>query len=121
MRFFRRERRIAWVGLFALAAQFTLSFGHVHIHSVQRAAHAAVSSSCVPGTHGCPSHDDEAHCSICWTISIAGSSVVPAPAALIVPLVEDRSVDPQLSMGAFADKGSVHFQARAPPYAKTFA
>jgi len=124
MRFLRREQRLSWLALFALVTQLMLSFGHVHVHAAQRAAHAAAPGACVPGTHAqCPSHDDddEAHCSICWTISIAGSLVVPAPAALVIPLGETESVDPQPSMGTFADNETVHFQARAPPRARPFA
>jgi len=123
MLFFRRERRFVWVALIALVAQFTLSFGHVHIHSIERMADAAASSSCVGPHAACPSHhdDNDAHCSVCWALSIAGSSIVPTPAAFIIPLDKDGPDGPKPSIGTFADKGSVQFQARAPPCGKTFA
>jgi hypothetical protein len=124
MQVFRREQKLAWLALFALATQLVCSFGHVHAHSAQRVAHSALPASCVSGTHaGCPSHDndDEAHCSICWTISIAGSLVVPAPVALVVPMHEAQSVAPQPSKGTLGGNGSVCFQARAPPNARSFA
>jgi hypothetical protein len=122
MRFFRREQRFAWLALFALAAQLVLSFGHIHVHA-QQAAHAAAPGSCIAGAHAqCPSHDDdETRCSTCWTIAIAGSLVIPAPAALVIPAAAAETVEPQPSTGTHADSQTVHFLARAPPRAGPLA
>jgi hypothetical protein len=123
MRFFRREQRIAWLALFALAMQLVVSFGHVHVHAARQPAHAAAQGACAPGTPApCPSHDDDdAHCAICWTVSIAGSLVVPAPAALVIPLQEPEPVAPPPSAGTFADNENLGFQARAPPRVSSLA
>lgn len=122
MRFFRREQRFAWLALSALAAQLVLSFGHIHVHA-QQAAHAAAPGSCIAGAHAqCPSHDDdETRCSTCWTIAIAGSLVIPAPAALVIPAAAAETVEPQPSTGTHADNQTVHFLARTPPRAGLLA
>ena len=123
MRFFRREQRFAWLALFALAAQLVLSFGHIHVHA-QQAAHAAAPGSCIAGAHAqCPSHDDddETRCSTCWTIAIAGSLVIPAPAALVIPAAAAETVEPLPSIGTHADSQTVYFLARAPPRAGRLA
>jgi hypothetical protein len=125
LRFFRRERRVVWLALFALASQLVLSFGHhVHVHAALLTAHAAAPGSCSSSAQAqCPAHDDEdeTRCSICWTISIAGSLVVPAPAALLVPSCDAEIVDPQPLMAIFSDDETVYFQARAPPHAGSLA
>src|SRR5271169_6829197 len=90
MRFFRRDRRLVGLALFALAAQLVLSFAHIHVHAAHRHPDVATAGSCaVTASSHCPSHeDDDAFCSICWTISIAGSLVLPEPVALDLPSLE---------------------------------
>ena len=121
MRFFRRDRRLIGLALFALAAQLVLSFAHIHVHAAHRYAHAATAGSCaVTAPSHCPSQDDEdTFCSICWTMSIAGSLVLPEPVALDLPSLESDTLEPQLSVATFSDNETVQFQARAPPVVAT--
>jgi hypothetical protein len=111
------------LALFALATQLVLSFGHVHLHGPHAPA-AASPASCdakapAPANSSCPAHDDdgEQHCSICWTISIAGSIVLAAPAVLQVPRVTLVAPRPPIIVGQLGDASTVKFQARGPPLA----
>ena len=116
MRFFRRDRRLAGLALFVLAAQLVLSFAHIHVHAAHRYASAATAGSCAVTTPHCPSHnDDDALCSICWTMSIAGSLVLPEPVALELPSFESDTLEAQPSVASFSGNETIQFQARAPP------
>ena len=109
------------LALFALATQLVLSFGHVHLHEPHAPATAAPVScdanAPTPANTPCPAHDDddEQHCSICWTIAIAGSIVVAAPPVLEVPRVTLVPPRPPITVGQLSDVSTVKFQARAPP------
>jgi hypothetical protein len=115
MQAFWRHRVNGWLALLALATQLVLSFGHVHNHGAPQAAaaaHACEGKASAP----CPApNDDEQHCSICWTVAIAGSLVLTAPAALEAPSVEAVPLEPATVTGQLRDAGTVQFQARAPP------
>ena len=120
MQLLRRHQSLVWLALFALCAQLVLSFGHVHLHLAQHHADAATPGTCA--THAqspCPkpSDDDDAHCAICWTLSIAGTLVLPAPPAIDIPSLEPFPVERPLSVGSLWGKETVHFQARGPPLA----
>ena len=117
MRFFRRDRRLVGLALFALAAQLVLSFAHIHVHAAHRYASAATAGSCaVTASSHCPSHnDDDTLCSICWTMSIAGSLVLPEPVALELPSLESDALEAQASVASFSGNETIQFQARAPP------
>ena len=119
MRFFRRDRRLAGLALFALAAQLVLSFAHIHVHAAPRYANAATAGSCAVAASSshCPSHnDDDTLCSICWTMSIAGSLVLPEPVALELPSLELVTLEAQASVASFSGNETIQFQARAPPF-----
>ena len=120
MRFFRRDRRFAVLALLALAAQLVLSFAHIHVHAAPRYANAATAGSCADTAYShCPYQDDEdALCSICWTMSIAGSLVLPEPAALDLPSLELDTLEAQPSVASFSGNETIQFQARAPPFAE---
>jgi hypothetical protein len=89
-----RKRYGALLALAALALQITLSFGHVHLDGVGRAApHAAIA-----GTHKValaqsapqmptqnPSGDDD-YCAICASIFLVSSSFVSEPPELPIPV-----------------------------------
>jgi hypothetical protein len=119
MRLFRRNRNLAWFALFALAAQLTLTFGHVHLQAAKHNADTAALASCVAKTQApCPAQDDdEDHCALCWTISIAGTLVVPAAPVMDLPSRERLRVEPPLSVGSLWRNETAQFQARAPPLA----
>jgi len=119
MRFFRRNRNLAWLALFALSAQLALTFGHVHLHTVNHSADVASSAACSANTQSpCPAHDDgddDAHCPLCWSIAMAGTLVVPAVPVVDLPPRGRIRVEPLLSVGSLWSAETVHFQARAPP------
>jgi hypothetical protein len=105
------------LALFALATQLVVSFGHVHLHEPHAPAAASPASCDAKAPASCPAHDDddEQHCSICWTIAIAGSVVLSAPPVLDVPRVAVAPPVVPIVIGQFRDNATVHFQARAPP------
>lgn len=108
-----------FVGLFALALQLVLSFGHIHLEKAQPStvtlavqAHAPGGNSAAPGDG-----DDDAHdiCAICAALSLTASAALPTAFSLAVPIApeQERLVAPR---SVFLPS-ALHslFQARAPP------
>jgi len=119
MRLFRRNRRLTWLVLCALAAQLLISFGHVHNHAGVH-AEAAHAGTCNPSTQSqCPSdHDeDEQHCAICWAISLAGTALLPQPPSIDRPITLAKVFARGPCVVAYCGSETVKFQARAPPSA----
>jgi hypothetical protein len=112
-----RREMFCLLALFALATQLVVSFGHVHLHEPHAPGAASPAACDAKATAPCPAHDDddERHCSICWTIAIAGSVVLSAPPVLEVPPVAAAPPLAPIVIGQFQDNTTVHFQARAPP------
>ena len=91
MRGLRSIRRFgAGLGLFALLLQLTLGFAHVHPADLLGAAWSGIAEEAGKAladrdqdrhAPGAP-HDD---CPICAAMHLAGTVVLPAPAALTVP------------------------------------
>lgn len=128
MRWLRSHMRLgSWAGLFALAIQLALSFGHVHLGGgdprsweplvLRWAAEpqlALPDAPAVPASHKPASLADDL-CIICSAMqlayTVAASPSVPLPAAVSQILLDPR--------GDFAIAASPHrpFRARAPPYA----
>lgn len=116
----------AWLALFALAVQFTLSFGHFHLLRATQAApavqstlmHTAAGEQAVqqqsPANRD-PDQQPADHCAICAVVAMASTVVFATPPLLLLP----RAVEfLYLSTDAdFADLNSagVAFQPRAPP------
>src|SRR5215467_7584268 len=129
MRWLRsRLRPASWLALLALAMQFALSFGHVHLHGGQRsslvpfvlqwALQPTIPSLYAPAD---PASDEPGlagdFCTVCSVLQVAGSAVTPAAPALPLPdalgrIARDASFD-------VTSAASPHllFQARAPPHA----
>ena len=108
------------LALFALAVQFILSFGHVHVHSVGHSAPVAFAS--VYGSAGAPAPtqnkpDGDDYCAICATISLLWGSVAAVPPQLTLPLLSYavEHVDRVAIAVVMPRRGP--FQSRAPPSA----
>jgi hypothetical protein len=120
MRFFRRHRSSSWLAIFALSVQLVLAFGHVHLHAPKQSLGASLLDTCGIVTKSpcpAPNGDNDAHCAICWTVSIAGAVVVPAPIIIDPPPLEAAAVAPPLSVAALSGSELIHARARAPPLA----
>jgi hypothetical protein len=102
MRFFRsHSSKMASLALFALACQFVLAFGHIHLdrtagnssHWAVAAAAATITSADLPSL---PRQDDPSglgsdFCAICANISLAGALVIPATPTVLprISFVDD--------------------------------
>jgi hypothetical protein len=118
MRWWHAKRRgLSGLGLFALALQLVLSFGHVHARDLRpsEAAQAALKqSSSVPERNPSGLPDDE--CPICATMHIVASGLLPVPPTTLAPtdfaqclqLVLIEAVSPGVTR-------HILFQTRAPP------
>ena len=119
MRRFRTNRILGGqLALFALAVQFVLSFGHVHVHDIGRSAPGVVAS--VHGRDGAPAPaqnkpDSDDYCDICATISLLSGSVAATPPQLVLPVVSHvvEHAD-RLAIADIAPRRGP-FQSRAPP------
>ena len=118
MRKIRQRHGFAWLALFALTVQIVLSLGHAH-HRHGGNASLVATSECATGkaSHcdpALPAKDDDT-CSICWAMSIAGSTITPVFADLVVSaLPKEMWVQPAIVAFEMRDRSSP-FRARGPP------
>lgn len=124
MRWLRYDGRFGtWLALFALAIQFAVSFGHVHLEGIARSDPARFASAAVghasqslvapqPGTSG---EDD--YCPICASVYLTAHSFVPAAPVLPVPAVSNLVEHFKHNAPDFAVPRRLAFQSRAPPLA----
>ena len=129
MRWFRTKMRFGvWCALFALAIQFTASFGHVHLPEIARLSGGLLAaaapdhgpSGAMPSAPAVPAKPPGLafdYCAICAVINLAGSAVpaaapiLSAPAAFhLVRFWPDADIVSAASPHRF-------FNARAPPLA----
>jgi hypothetical protein len=127
MQWFRANRGLGGrLALFALAVQFTLSFGHIHAEDIfgpaSAAAPAAVtvpaadqSRPLAPDRHSSQSDD---YCAICASMYLLGSSAVPdVPQLLPLPSVVQPAEHVTPVAAIFVAPQRAPFQSRAPPAA----
>jgi hypothetical protein len=118
--------KIAWVAFFALACQFALTFGHLHLNNIGAASAAltAPADSTNSSTGAQPSPAQQAptglaqdFCAVCNSISLANTLVLPVSPAPISPTSIIRGVRWSLASPEFASSEHVYFNARGPPHA----
>jgi hypothetical protein len=112
-----------WAALFALAVQFVVSFGHIHLKDLQVAS-PAVTTPLQPQANDAdgtgPADDDRGgirhrFCAICVAFNLTANSVLPTVSLLTNPV--DR---PQEWVADFRTTHvpfglDFYFRARAPP------
>jgi hypothetical protein len=122
MRWIRSNiRGFARLALFALAVQFAVTFGHVHLDGLGSAQAAAVDQSATPaaglkGKAHKPSHGTaDFDCPICALIQMAGTSPPSVAPPLLLPgLVGGVALETPDTSGMAASP-TLAFQARGPP------
>jgi hypothetical protein len=134
MRWFRSHKfEVASLALFALACQFVLSFGHVHLDrfagNSSNWAIAAVAGNVVAAPAGKvtladvptsprqknPSGLGDDFCAICASISLAGALVVPDAPTLLPGISVVKELHWSFAATRAASIGHFHFNARGPP------
>ena len=127
MSWFRSNgQKVAMLGLFALACQLLLSFGHIHINRASFDASGwAASSGSVAGFESVrpvspqklPAGFADELCAICASVGMANALIVPDYPVLVVP-TSFIDVLPWLSAKQAASAFEhLPFRARAPPLA----
>jgi hypothetical protein len=115
-----RLRLGSCVALFALAVQLVLTFGHAHLDGAGRHSSTAIEASAgttpPAGNHERNPADD--YCALCALAHLAGTLLMPAPAALSLPAIftQLRRHEPAQRI-ALPASPSAPFAARAPPLA----
>ena len=125
MNWFRSNRgRVAWLAFFALACQFVLAFGHVHLGKVGGsdawavAADSGNRSADVPNSpHKNPTGLIDDFCAICASISLASTLVIPASPAVVPPISAVQDLPGSLAAIEPAAFDHFLFDARGPPHA----
>jgi hypothetical protein len=139
MRYFRRLSSPGLVALLALAMQAALVLAQTHVHShVHPAAVAyggmsaaagagarawaknlAAAISCRAVVHtGCPPavpHDHGNDCPMCWSVTAAGTGVMPVAPAVELDAPRFAMLVPLRADVAATGRAITNFQARAPP------
>ncbi len=118
------------LALFALALQFTLSFGHFHVGAAQEAPavqsgsanslSAADTASEDAQQQPASNHDSDQQqgdvCAICAVLALANAMLFATPTLLLLPQAIEilcLSTDAEL---IHLNSGRVAFQPRAPPF-----
>ena len=115
--------RIAWLALVALACQFVLSFGHVHLGKPSAGMARVVpgivlgaADNTPAGNTPAPAGTTDEFCAICANISLASVLFVPVVLALLAPVLRDAALPwPQADITLITV--SHLFSARGPPKA----
>jgi hypothetical protein len=134
MRWFRSHKLdVAALALFALACQFVLSFGHVHLDrtagfSTGRSIAAAVGSAIAapagkvtladvpaPPKEKSPDSLGDDFCAICANISLAAAIVLPVVLLLLLGTASSERLIWYFAATRAASTVHVHFDARGPP------
>jgi hypothetical protein len=121
MRSVRANRRFGgWLALAALALQMVVTFGHVHLDAVHRAAPLLTTAGASvqvaqPSPTPQPQNDADDYCAICASIYLAATSFVPQAPQLPVPFGGKRVALPFVVAYDVVEPRRVLFQSRAPP------
>ena len=124
MRWFRSNRGgVAWVAVFALACQFLLSFGHVHLGKYSTGplawavADGSASSTAVPPSspQRNPSGVPDDFCAICANVGLAGALVVPDSPVVIAPSSFTQALPWSVAAVEPAPFEHLPLSARGPP------
>jgi hypothetical protein len=117
--------RFAWVAFFALACQFALTFGHLHLSNAGLISALTASADSASGSTGAPSSPApqtptraaQDFCAVCNSISLANTLVLPVSPAPISPTAIIRDLWWSLAGPALASNHHFPFNARGPPHA----
>ena len=118
--------KFAWLAFFALACQFALTFGHLHLNNggVIAAALTAPADSTNGSTATQPSPAQQTptrlaqdFCAVCNNISLANTLVLPVSPAPVSPAPIIRDLWWPLARPELASSGHLYFNARGPPHA----
>lgn len=118
--------RFAWLAFFALACQFALTFGHLHLGSVGIIPAALTASDdSTDGSAGAqsspaqqaPTRLAQDFCAVCSNINLANTLVLPVSPVPISPTVTIRHLWWSLARPAPASSDHFPFDARGPPRA----
>jgi hypothetical protein len=136
MRWFRSHRlEVVALALFALACQFVLSFGHVHLdrtagfstgRSIAAAVEAAIATPAGKVTladlptsprEKNPDSLGDDFCAICANISLAATIVLPIVLLFLLGTANSETLIWSFAATRAASTNYVHFDARGPPAA----
>jgi Protein of unknown function (DUF2946) len=109
----------AWLALAALLVQIAVSFAHVHrddlVPVFAGGAPSASPSTPPPGDGSGSPPKDHDFCTICASIALAGSLVLPQPPAIAIAIVPHRIRLTDRVILLVSTHQHRHFQARGPP------
>jgi hypothetical protein len=121
MRWFRLHGlKVAPLALFALACQFVLAFGHVHLDrfsDISTISAKVVSADLPTSPRPSPGSAGEDFCAIWANMSLAGALVIPVPPAQAPRISSDNELHWSFAATAALSLTRFHFEARGPPRA----
>lgn len=135
MRYFRRRSSPGLVALLALAMQAALVLAQTHVHSHVHPAAGAYGTGVSAGARawakgvatiacravvhpGCAPavpHDHRNECPMCWSVTAAGTGVMPTTPAVALDAPRLAMLAPLRADVAATGRAITNFQARAPP------
>jgi hypothetical protein len=116
--------KFAWLAFFALACQFMLTFGHVHLGNAGAISTALpISADAAAGSAGAPSSPAQKtpaglvrdFCAGCNNIGLANAIVLPTSPAAIPSISIIEGLQWPLAVIGFTSHDHFYFNARGPP------
>jgi hypothetical protein len=109
--------KFAWLAFFALACQFMLTFGHVHLGNASAISHAAAGSAGAPSSPAqkTPAGLVRDFCAVCNNIGLANAIVLPTSPAAIPSISIIEGLQWPLAAIGFTSHDHFYFNARGPP------
>jgi hypothetical protein len=113
--------RGCWAALFALAIQFVVSFGHIHLKDLQVASSAVATLLPADDADGTgPADDDRSgirhpFCAICVAFNLTANSVLPTVSLLTNPVDRPHEWVADFRATHVSFGLDFYFRARAPP------
>lgn len=138
MHFFRRSLNLGSVVLLAVAMQAGVLMAQMHVHAHSHAtgglyaaaragqgpaatvwARSVIAFACrAVERDRCPPvapHEHRNDCPTCWSLALAGSGVLPAPAAVSLAAPRHPALIPLRVTDRVPARAGANFQARGPP------
>ncbi len=113
----KRKHSLTSLAMAALVFQAFVLACHFHDEDLNAALeHASCSAEfSAHGNQGCPSHDDNDECGLCWAVVATGATTLGTQTAIAAPAFEDRMILTQCGVTKAPQIACAAFQPRGPP------
>ncbi len=113
----KRKHSLTSLAMAALVFQAFVLACHVHDEDLNAVLDNASCSAefSAHDNQGCPSHDDNDECSLCWAVVATGAAALGTQAAIAAPAFEESIILSRCGVARALQIACAAFQPRGPP------